>query len=688
MRRRFWTLLAALPLGACCCPCAMPVPNAPATGARSSASGAPEPARPTRGSPTAGSASGRGVRIQPSATGAVAPPGPALLRLQPRVAVSSIARAGRLRPAPRAVAMGGAAPAATPEAAAAGHFEVLHVEFRDQASREHGLPAAFPPFAAVGPFASVFVPTSDVERFVQEASAAPGFLWIDADEPCRLQLPGALTLSGDMPRGGESELVVQGGRAGRRGAGVLLAVLSTGLDARHPDFVEVVDGKPRSRLAWYWDTLRDPRAWPGARAAPLAYPDGTSVGALLDNAALTALLAGSEPALDPRGDGTALAGIAAGNGRASEGAQAGVAPEATLIAVRMGSGEDGRIENAALTAAVCRWLVEVAAGRPLVVVVGFGGTGGGRDGRLISERMLDQWFPPEAAGRALVVAAGDGAGAGTHATLALGGGRSDTRLHVRSRPGSSHVKSLTVWIAGTDAEEVWAVGTSDTLRILDQDMYFDPRSAQTVFRLTTDGREGFVTLRPESGRAYRGDAWIQTGRFDGEAVSEAALIETPATAGTALAVGSSDWNDVVPAKNGYARLSEGEAPMVHGALSPFSAPGMRRLDGLVKPDLIAPGRWFLAPRADPRAASGDGTQVLSADGLYVAVGGTAAAAAYAAGVLALLLERQPSDTWGRIRARVEAALSRDQFTGPVPSAQWGHGRLDRAAVDRLLGTPP
>jgi hypothetical protein len=69
-------------------------------------------------------------------------------------------------------------------------------------------------------------------------------------------------------------------------------------------------------------------------------------------------------------------------------------------------------------------------------------------------------------------------------------------------------------------------------------------------------------------------------------------------------------------------------------------------------------------------------------------GGTAAAAAYTGGILALLLEGQPKATWGQIRARLQAALSRDRFTGPVPNARWGHGRLDLAAVDRLLPVPP
>lgn len=44
---------------------------------------------------------------------------------------------------------------------------------------------------------------------------------------------------------------------------------------------------------------------------------------------------------DISGHGTAVAGIAAGNGRASGGALAGVAPESELIVVKINTSEDG-----------------------------------------------------------------------------------------------------------------------------------------------------------------------------------------------------------------------------------------------------------------------------------------------------------------------------------------------------------
>lgn len=618
------------------------------------------------------------------------------MRLTPRRASSSALRPFVRRTGARMVPMGAGAP--SPELASmrpASTYEVAHVQFRDQDAREQGLPSYAKPFAATGPFASVFVLPEQRERFAADVATARGFVWMDADEGCRVPVAAPPAVSSASARGDGPEAIVEGGRAGLTGEGVVIAVLSTGLDVRHPDFMDLVDGQPRSRLLWYWDTLRAPGSIPGGQPAPLTYPDGAPAGTLLDNAAVTGLLAATDadaPHLDPAGHGTALAGIAAGNGRASEGLHVGAAPKAALIGVRLGSGTGGRIENASLTGAVCRWLIEVAGGRPLVVLVGFGGVQGGRDGRLISERMLDQLFEPDARARALVVAAGDGGGGSAHASLALGGPGRDGRLAFRTRPGaSSPYKTLTAWIEKSDPDEVWRVESGGTepgggMRILGQDAYFDPRSAQTVLRITAEGHAGYVALIPESGRAYVGDAWIEHGLFVGQTPSEAALVEAPATAAGALAVGAYDWNDLLPGRTGLLRITDGEEqrPMTLGALSPLSAPGLRRLDGRVKPDLAAPGRWFLAPRADGTDRS---AQVVTPDGRYAAVGGTAAAAAYAAGVLALLFERRPDATWSVVRARLEAALSHDARTGSVPSARWGHGRLDLAAVDRLLGEP-
>jgi serine protease AprX len=81
--------------------------------------------------------------------------------------------------------------------------------------------------------------------------------------------------------------------AGFTGRGVKIAILDTGLDGRHPDFLDRVIG--------YRDFLA---------------PDATTPE-------------------DPNGHGTHVAGIAAGSGRASEGRYKGIAPESSLLVARI-----------------------------------------------------------------------------------------------------------------------------------------------------------------------------------------------------------------------------------------------------------------------------------------------------------------------------------------------------------------
>src|SRR5205823_8102534 len=73
-----------------------------------------------------------------------------------------------------------------------------------------------------------------------------------------------------------AEPVIRGQLKGMTGQGVLVAVIDSGVDFRHPDFQ---DATGRSRIRWYWDTqlpYREGRGQPG----PYTYPNGTPIGTL------------------------------------------------------------------------------------------------------------------------------------------------------------------------------------------------------------------------------------------------------------------------------------------------------------------------------------------------------------------------------------------------------------------------
>ena len=162
---------------------------------------------------------------------------------------------------------------------------------------------------------------------------------------------------------------MHGGAKGLTGKGVIIAVIDSGIDFRHPDFIGP-DGN--SRLLYFWDTLAPPRASQG-RPGPIAYfPDGPMVGTLFSRDDLNRYLksgnADDGPA-DEGGHGTGCAGVAAGNGAAWQLAAAnddelkkqdcrGVAPDADLIAVRIG--RDHGLPNAWMLNAIVSWLDKLA----------------------------------------------------------------------------------------------------------------------------------------------------------------------------------------------------------------------------------------------------------------------------------------------------------------------------------------
>ena len=108
----------------------------------------------------------------------------------------------------------------------------------------------------------------------------------------------------------------------------------------------------------------------------------------------------------------------------------------------------------------------------------------------------------------------------------------------------------------------------------------------------------------------------------------------------------------------------------------------------VKPELLAPGQWHIVPRATAKQDVPEGKKsyfdAFDDSKRYCLQNGTAAAAAYTAGVAALLLEKKPTLTAAEFRELLKKHLTQDKFTGECPNPLWGYGKLDKAAVERLL----
>lgn len=191
-----------------------------------------------------------------------------------------------------------------------------------------------------------------------------------------------------------------------RGQGVLVAVIDSGIAWRNRDFRNP-DGT--SRILYLWDqTLQEERVWEGIsetgllsqeRREEYAPPEGFSSGVEFDRRQINeALNASSEaegnlivPSVDTSGHGTAVAGIAAGNGAGSDGVNAGVAPESELLIVKLGTPQPGSFPRTTQLMRALTYVVRksLALQRPMAVNLSFGNTYGAHNGTSLLERFID-----------------------------------------------------------------------------------------------------------------------------------------------------------------------------------------------------------------------------------------------------------------------------------------------------------
>ena len=173
-------------------------------------------------------------------------------------------------------------------------------------------------------------------------------------------------------------------------------------------------------------------------------------------------------------------------------------------------------------------------------------------------------------------------------------------------------------------------------------------------------------------------------KFVSDNASFEVVVGSPGTAAGVLTIGSYNWNDQFDPPEGKITLRDpsrrDEPAMNIGELSGYSSRGYRRFGTLVKPDVVAPGQWFSAPAPQNVALSFP----RDATGWYWLFNGTSAATPYTAGIVALAFQQNPTQTVGELRARLIDSATKDRHTGAVPNPEWGHGKLDYAAVQKLL----
>lgn len=457
------------------------------------------------------------------------------------------------------------------------------------------------------------------------------------------------------------------------GKDVLIGIVDSGIDYENPDFRNA-DGT--TRILALWDqTLQNGKP-------PQEYHIGTEFTSEQINEALRMEVREERyrivPSRDTSGHGTAVAGIAAGNGRGSKnGKYRGAAPEAGLLIVKMGgAGETGFPRTTQLMRGV-DYIVRKAEElkKPVAINISFGNTYGSHDGTSLLERYLntvsERWKN--------VICVGSG-NEGTTAGHAAGeyrkGMMTEVQLAVQQREKSF---SLQIWKSYVDEVAITIVDPSGNhsgrleekegtqrIQIGETELlvyYGEPKpySIRQEIYISFQPRNEFVTAGvwkiqmmpgqvvdklwqmwlPVQNALNIGTAFLKPDSYTTLTIPSTASLVITVAAYNALTFSYADFSG-----RGPAQIYEGE--------------------NANKPDLAAPGVRVMAPVAG---------------GGYAEFTGTSFATPFVTGSAALLME------WGIVKGndpylygeKVKAYLRRGARQIPGyerwPNGKLGYGRL-------------
>lgn len=456
-----------------------------------------------------------------------------------------------------------------------------------------------------------------------------------------------------------------------RGQGTLVACLDSGVDYTHPDFRNT-DGTTRIVTMWDQTVSGNP-------------PVGFTIGSEYRKEDINqALVAGDVRGkdfvkeFDASGHGTAVLGILAGNGNASDGEIVGMAPQADIIVVKLGSAsETGFPRTTQLMSAIdyaLRYAMKVGA--PLAINISFGNNYGAHNG----DSMLERYIDAVAGLHKMSVAAGTG-NDGT--TARHTSGKLQTRREeVIEIYASDYVNSfnLQIWKHYSDELEIeletptgrrvgpFSPYASVQNYVLPQEniaVYYSeptPFNPEQEVYISWIPTNNYITagiwkihLKPFEIRSGDYSMWLPVaGSTSGEvSFVNPSIFNTlviPATARSVLSVSAYDSrNDTFANFSGRGPNVEQEVPQQRA-----------------KPDLAAPGV---------------GINTCAVGGGYRTVSGTSFAAPFVAGAAALLMqygivdERDPYLYGEKVRASLINGARRLPFQQVQPSPLVGWGAL-------------
>lgn len=451
---------------------------------------------------------------------------------------------------------------------------------------------------------------------------------------------------------------------GLTGKGTIVGIIDSGIDYTHPDFI---NNEKKSRILYIWD--QNIQGFP---------PEGFRNGTEYNNEQINTALASSDPfsivpSRDEAGHGTAVTGIAAGNGRASGEREKGVAPQASIIVVKLGNrGTESFARTTEIMRAI-KYLSDKAEAlrMPLSINLSYGTNNGSHSGNSLFETYIDDMSQKWKT--VFSVATGNEGSSGHHFSAVVANNKTIEVDFVTS--GMVNEYYMTLWKNFTDEftyELISPSGKSSGVL----------RSSQREVFITLDGvlisilygqpnhynieQELYLLFRAIDGSMPPG-VWrlkitgvnVVDGRFDiwlptVEDVSNDTAFLNPNT-DTTLTLPSTSLN--VISVGGYNAQINSSAD--------FSGRGYTRNNVYVKPDLVAPAVGILTTRAG---------------GGYDTFTGTSIAAPFVTGAAALMME------WGivrnndlflygqRVKAFLQKGATRQSFL-VYPNPIWGYGTL-------------
>ena len=507
-----------------------------------------------------------------------------------------------------------------------------------------------------------------------------------------------------------------------KGAGVIVAVIDTGIDIFHESFKKAGG---TTRILELWDQSS---GLTGGSPPPAGFPQiGRVYNATQIQAALTA---GTFESVDSNGHGTHVAGIAAGNGSQDDrcsfpGRYVGVAPEADLVIVKAIA---LRSTDSSDTREALRWCAAAGArhqnagvNKPVVINCSWGSHGGAHDGNDYNDVSVDRILRPAAApipaGLAVVCSAGNEGEGYTHDAGTLqAGGPTATATHSFYMPtNSTAADPIVIWYDGGGAITVTLTAPPSTaFPTTNTAGPFAPGGAGSPFTIggmqvtmtsATAGsaihgnrkeidisistinanarmRDGVwtLTLTNAGPAAVNYDIWFQSNHVEGYPIFRLPddsgdsparrrnnTCGSPAMSRNAITVANYRGDAI------YASSSRGPAAFPPGTPS-----------GEVKPTVAARG----AGTTSARSRNDSDVPSSCCDQKVTDMDGTSQAAPHVAGVVALMFEKNRLLTFEQVRGHIQHSARQDGIPAaeapviidPLPgipwSNIWGAGKLN------------